>query len=78
TFLTFGVAAIGFADGVSGGSVQKAAEYAMAKGRVSVTLIETPANPTNILVDVAMIRRLADMIVAIQCHLPLPLSPPPP
>ena len=30
---------------------------AMAKGRVSMILIETPANPTNSLVDVAMIRR---------------------
>src|SRR4051795_6165404 len=36
TFLNFSVAAIGFADGVSEGSVQKAAEEAMAKGRVSV------------------------------------------
>ncbi|MGO6906496.1 aminotransferase class I/II-fold pyridoxal phosphate-dependent enzyme, partial [Rhizobium ruizarguesonis] len=71
TFLNFGVAAIGFADGVSEGSVQKAAEDAMAKGRVSVILIETPANPTNSLVDVAMIRRVADMIGARQGHMPI-------
>ena len=71
TFLNFGVAAVGFADGVSEGSVQKAAEEAMAKGRVSVILIETPANPTNSLVDVAMIRRVADAIGAKQGHVPI-------
>ncbi|MBX5156416.1 cystathionine gamma-synthase family protein [Rhizobium sp. NZLR8] len=71
TFLNLGVAAIGFADGVSEGSVQKAAEEAMAKGRVSVILIETPANPTNSLVDVAMIRRVADTIGAKQGHTPI-------
>ncbi|RUM07799.1 cystathionine gamma-synthase family protein [Rhizobium chutanense] len=71
TFLNLGVAAIGFADGVSEGSVQKAAEEAMAKGRVSVILIETPANPTNSLVDVAMIRRVADAIGAKQGHVPI-------
>ena len=71
TFLNFGVAAVGFADGVSEGSVQKAAEEAMTKGRVSVILIETPANPTNSLVDVAMIRRVADAIGAKQGHTPI-------
>lgn len=71
TFLNLGVAAIGFADGVSEGSVQKAAEEAMANGRVSVILIETPANPTNSLVDVAMIRRVADAIGAKQGHTPI-------
>ncbi|ANL31049.1 methionine gamma-lyase (plasmid) [Rhizobium phaseoli] len=71
TFLSFGVAAVGFADGVSEGSVQKAADEAVAKGRVSVILIETPANPTNSLVDVAMIRRVADAIGAKQGHTPI-------
>ncbi|MBX5172497.1 cystathionine gamma-synthase family protein [Rhizobium sp. NZLR1b] len=71
TFLNFGVGAVGFADGVSEGSVQKAAEEAMAKGRVSVILIETPANPTNSLVDVAMIRRVAETIGAKQGHTPI-------
>ncbi|OWV82320.1 methionine gamma-lyase [Rhizobium sp. R634] len=71
TFLNFGVAAVGFADGVSESSVQKAAEEAMTKGRVSVILIETPANPTNSLVDVAMIRRVADAIGAKQGHTPI-------
>ncbi|MBX5010566.1 cystathionine gamma-synthase family protein [Rhizobium lentis] len=71
TFLNFGVAAVGFADGVSETSVQKAADEALGKGRVSVILIETPANPTNSLVDVAMIRRVADEIGAKQGHVPI-------
>ncbi len=71
TFLNFGVSAVGFADGVSDASVGAAAEEAMVKGRVSVILIETPANPTNSLVDVAMIRRVADAIGQRQGHTPI-------
>ncbi|ABC93913.1 cystathionine gamma-synthase protein (plasmid) [Rhizobium etli CFN 42] len=71
TFLNFDVAAVGFADGVSEASVRKAADEAVGKGRVSVILIETPANPTNSLVDVAMIRRVANAIGARQGHVPV-------
>ncbi|KRB58893.1 methionine gamma-lyase [Rhizobium sp. Root708] len=71
TFLNLGVAAVGFADGVSETSVLAAAEEAMAKGRVSVILIETPANPTNSLVDVALIGRVADVIAERQRHRPI-------
>ncbi|KAA0689546.1 cystathionine gamma-synthase family protein [Neorhizobium sp. P12A] len=71
TFLNLGVSAVGFADGVSETSVKAAAEEAMGKGRVSVILVETPANPTNSLVDVAMIRRIADLIAERQGHMPI-------
>ena len=71
TFLNLGVSAVGFADGVNEAAVTEAAEEAMAKGRVSVILIETPANPTNSLVDIAMIRRVADAIGAKQGHTPV-------
>jgi methionine-gamma-lyase len=71
TFLTMGVAAIGFADGVNEESVRVAADAAMAKGRVSMILIETPANPTNSLVDIAMISRIADAIGEKQGHRPI-------
>ncbi|MBL0373707.1 cystathionine gamma-synthase family protein [Rhizobium sp. KVB221] len=71
TFLNLGVSAVGFADGVREESVRAAAEAAMAKGRVSVVLVETPANPTNSLVDVAMIRRVADAIGEKQGHTPV-------
>ncbi len=71
TFLNLGVAAVGFADGVNEDSVQSAADAAMAKGRVSMILIETPANPTNSLVDIAMMRRIADRIGKAQGHTPV-------
>lgn len=71
TFLNLGVSAIGFADGVSEASVGAAAKEAMSKGRVSVILIETPANPTNSLVDIAMIRRIADEIGRTQGSMPI-------
>lgn len=71
TFLNLGVSAIGFSDGVSEDSVGAAAREATSKGRVSVILIETPANPTNSLVDIAMIRRIADDIGKLQGSTPI-------
>ncbi len=71
TFRELGVTAVGFADGVSEASVTAAAEAAMQKGRVSVILVETPANPTNSLVDIPMIRRIAETIGERQGHRPV-------
>jgi methionine-gamma-lyase len=71
TFANLGVASVGFVDGVDEASVRAAADAAMAQGRVSMILIETPANPTNGLVDVAMIRRVAEVVAARQGHLPI-------
>jgi methionine-gamma-lyase len=71
TFFNLGVGAVGFRDGVDEGCVRAAADEAAAKGRVSMILIETPANPTNSLVDVAMIRRVADALGARQGVLPI-------
>jgi methionine-gamma-lyase len=71
TFLNMGISAVGFADGVNEEAVRMAADTALAKGRISVILIETPANPTNSLVDVAMIRRVADEIGKRQGHVPV-------
>jgi len=71
TFNNFGVSAVGFADGVSETSVMAAAEEAMAKGRVSVILIETPANPTNSIVDISIMSRVADVIGERQGHRPI-------
>ncbi|NRP70380.1 L-methionine gamma-lyase [Ensifer psoraleae] len=71
TFLNLNVSAVGFADGVDEAAVNLAAEEAMKNGRVAVILIETPANPTNSLVDIAMIRRVADTIGERQGHRPI-------
>src|SRR5258705_4880949 len=65
------IGAVGFADGIDEAPVRMAAEDAMRKGRVAMIFIETPANPTNGLVDNAMVRRDAEMIM--QAHAPKPL-----
>ena len=71
TLLPFGIAAVGFEDGLDEAVVRAAAERAMDKGRVSMILVETPANPTNNVVDLSMIRRVAAEIGARQGHTPV-------
>ncbi|WP_112662484.1 cystathionine gamma-synthase family protein [Microvirga flavescens] len=71
TLANLGIKAVGFADGVDEASVRAAAKEATAKGRVSVIMIETPSNPLNTLVDVALIKRVADEIGKEQGHRPI-------
>ena len=62
TLVNMGMAASGFGDGTDEASIRAAAEAAVAKGRVSVVLVESPSNPLNTLVDIALVRRIADEI----------------
>ncbi|MBV8406196.1 MAG: cystathionine gamma-synthase family protein [Alphaproteobacteria bacterium] len=71
TMANFGIAAVGFVDGVSEAAVRAAAREAHAKGRVSLILIETPANPTNTLVDIKLCRQIADELGQAQGFRPL-------
>jgi methionine-gamma-lyase len=71
TLARLSIGAVGFSDGIDEAAVRQAAEDAMRKGRVAMILVETPANPTNGLVDVAMVRRIADIIGQIQRHTPI-------
>jgi len=72
TLANFGIAAVGFVDGVNEIAVRAAAGQAQAKGRVSLIVIETPANPTNTLVDIQLMRRIAKEIGTAQGgHRPL-------
>ncbi|OKO76491.1 cystathionine gamma-synthase family protein [Bradyrhizobium sp. AS23.2] len=71
TLSRFSISAVGFADGLDETAVTHAAEAAAGKGRIAMILIETPANPTNGLVDIAMIRRVADVIGRTQGHAPI-------
>lgn len=71
TLKPFGIDSVGFADGVDEKAVRAAADAALAKGRVSVILIETPSNPLNSLVDIALVRRVADDIAERQDHRPV-------
>lgn len=71
TLAGFSIQAVGFADGLDENVVRAAADEAMKKGRVAMIFIETPANPTNGLVDIALTRRVADMIGKAQGHTPI-------
>ena len=66
TLAGFGMASVGFADGIDGAVVRAAAAAAMAKGRVPLVLIETPSNPLAELVDIALVRAVAEEIGARQ------------
>lgn len=56
----FGITAFGFADGTDVAGMRGAATAAQAKGRVGLILVETPANPTNGLVDLRACAAIAD------------------
>src|SRR3954463_4014364 len=71
TLAGLSIGAMGFADGIDEAAVRLAAEDAMRKGRVAMIFIETPANPTNGLVDIAMVRRVAETIGHAQGHAPI-------
>ena len=71
TMLNLGVNAVGFADGTDEAALRTAADEAMRKGRVSFILIETPANPTNSLVDIALVSRVAEAVGEEQGHRPV-------
>jgi methionine-gamma-lyase len=71
TLAGLSIGAAEFADGLDESAVQLAADEAMRKGRVAMIFIETPANPTNGLVDIAMVRRIADNIGEAQDYSPI-------
>ena len=66
TLAGFGIAAEGFADGTNPAAIDAAADAAMARGKVSLIMVETPSNPLNSLVDLAAIRTTAERIGARQ------------
>ena len=76
TMAGLGIGATGFVDGVSEPAIRAAAQEARGQtkqgtGRVSLILIETPANPTNTLVDIRLLRRIADEIGTAQGFQPI-------
>jgi len=71
TLANFGISAVGFADGIVEAAIRAAADEGCQQGRVSVIFIETPANPTNTLVDFLAVARIADEIAAKQGHRPV-------
>jgi len=71
TMADFNIGAVGFVDGVSEAVIHAAVQEARGKGRISVVMIETPANPTNTLVDIKLLRRIADEIGTAQGFRPV-------
>ncbi len=71
TLTPFGIGAEGFVDGLDEATIRAAADRAMAKGRVAMIFIETPSNPMNTLVDIALVRRIAEAIGAAQGTRPI-------
>jgi methionine-gamma-lyase len=71
TLPAYGVRAVAFADGCNRSEVTAAAERALALagesgGRVGLVMLETPANPTNSLVDLSLVRETAETLGARQ------------
>lgn len=66
TLAGLGIKAAGFSNGVDEVEITRVADAARALGRVAAVLVETPSNPMNTLVDLALIRRIADSIGAAQ------------
>src|SRR5260370_4337458 len=71
TLAGLSIGAVGFADGIDEAAVRLPAADAMRKGRVAMIFIATPASPTNGLVDIAMVRRIAEMIGQAHGHTPI-------
>jgi methionine-gamma-lyase len=55
----FGIKPVGFRAGCSKGDILARINEKNAQGKVGVIIAETPANPTNALVDIAVLREIA-------------------
>ena len=66
----FSITAFGFADGIDVAEMSRTAEAARATGRVGMIFVETPANPTNGVVDLAACAQIADELEKTQQHRP--------
>jgi methionine-gamma-lyase len=71
TLASLGMSAVGFGNGLDEAHVRAAADEAMARGRVPLIMIETPSNPLNTLVDIALVRRTAQGMAARQNERPI-------
>lgn len=58
----FGIHPVGMVNAVDEASIRAAVGEAQAKGRLALFLLESPANPTAAVVDVVLVRKLAEEI----------------
>lgn len=66
----FGIRPVGIGDALDPASVRAAADEAMAAGTVGLVMIETPANPTGGISDIALAAEVAAEIGRAQGHRP--------
>jgi methionine-gamma-lyase len=71
TLAGLGIVSVGFANGLDRNAVLGAINEGAAQGQIAVILVETPANPTNSLVDLQLIRELVDGLRGKQAQRPL-------
>jgi cystathionine gamma-synthase/methionine-gamma-lyase len=67
----FGVHIEGVIDACDEAAIRAATEAALAHGPIALFMMESPANPTAAIVDIALVRRVADEIGARQGRGPL-------
>ena len=67
----FSVHVEGVIDGCDANAIRTAAEAALARGPIGLFMMESPANPTAAIVDIALARQVADEIGARQGRRPL-------
>jgi len=67
----FGIQTKSFADGLSETAMMEAARKAMQKGRLAMIFVESPANPTNTLIDFKALQNVVDTIEQETGHRPL-------
>jgi methionine-gamma-lyase len=71
TLAPFGIRAADFTNGLSEQDIRAAAARAMPTGRVAMIFIETPSNPMNSLVDIGLVRRIAEEVGSRQGNRPV-------
>ncbi len=67
----WGIHPVAFTDGTAEESLRRALEEAARLGRVKVVYLETPANPTNAMIDLALARATVDAWAQASGQMPL-------
>ena len=70
----FGVGWLDFPAGASETEIEAVVAAAKAKGRVALIYLESPANPTNALVDVEAVRRVRDRLLGAEDGPPIAID----
>lgn len=67
----FGIKSVSFADGLDEDALNSAVEKAKSLGRLAMIFCETPANPTNTLVDFDLLSRIINKVEKDTGHRPI-------